>query len=45
MTDPRDFAQAWEVARKMLYGDAPQIDVTIEPELEAETAWRIDGDV
>jgi hypothetical protein len=45
MTDPRDFAQAWEVARKMLYGEGPQIDVTIEPENEAEIAWKIDGDL
>jgi hypothetical protein len=47
MTDPRDFAQAWEVARKMLYGEAPQM-IDGDGELvqeEAATAWRIDGDV
>jgi hypothetical protein len=44
LRDPQEFATAWDIARQMIGGKGPvTIDADHGPELEAETAWRIDG--
>lgn len=42
LRDPREFADAWQIAKQVVYGNAPP--VIDGHELEAETAFRTDGD-
>jgi hypothetical protein len=41
LTDPREFAQAWEIARQVVYGQAP---IEIEHESERRDAEYTDAD-
>lgn len=46
LRDPQEFATAWDIARQMIGSKGPvTIDGDHGHELEAETAFRTDGDV
>jgi hypothetical protein len=40
LTDPREFAAAWEIARKVVYGQAPMIEA--DEGVPVTEAWRAD---
>jgi hypothetical protein len=42
LTDPREFAAAWEIARKVVYGQAPMIEA--DEGVAVTEAWRADED-